>query len=81
MSALIFINTIALFISASRRELSVPLISLVSAQYIALALLFIFYGISRLGTVWLMPQWIVFLLIPVLAYVGLRKQNQMEKTL
>ncbi|MEE9314521.1 MAG: hypothetical protein V3V02_07715 [Rhizobiaceae bacterium] len=80
VSALILINTIALFISASRRKYSGPLISIVSAQYIALAILFIFYGLLRLGTVWLMPQWIVFILIPALAYLGIKNANLSEQT-
>ena len=35
--------------------------------------LFLFYGTTRLGTVWLMPQWIVFLLVPALTRWGQSK--------
>ncbi len=41
-----------------------------SAMQLGLAALFIAYGIARLGTVWLMPQWTVFLLVPLLTRWG-----------
>ena len=47
------------------------LTSLVIADYLAFAGLFLFYGMTRLGTVFLMIPWIIFLLIAVVATVGL----------
>ena len=47
------------------------LTSLVIADYLAFAGLFLFYGITRLGTVFLMIPWVIFLLIAVVATVGL----------
>ncbi len=37
---------------------------------IGFAGLFIYYGITDLGTVWPMPQWAIFLLIPTVAAIG-----------
>lgn len=36
--------------------------------------LFLFYGLTMLGSPWPMPQWIAFLLIPALTLLGLRKR-------
>ena len=47
------------------------LTSLVIADYLAFAGLFLFYGITRLGTVFLMIPWIIFLLIAVVSAIGL----------
>lgn len=43
------------------------------ALQLGFAALFLFYGTTRLGTVWLMPQWIVFLLVPALTRWGQSK--------
>ncbi|MBO6789778.1 MAG: hypothetical protein JJ894_04495 [Dinoroseobacter sp.] len=47
------------------------LTSLVIADYLAFAGLFLFYGITRLGTVFLMIPWTIFLLIAVVSAIGL----------
>ena len=47
------------------------LTSLVIADYLAFAGLFLFYGITRLGTVFLMIPWTIFLLIAVISAIGL----------
>jgi len=45
---------------------------------IAFAGLFLVYGLSRLGTIWLMPQWIAFLAIATVSLIGLIKQGQYD---
>ena len=40
------------------------------AQYLGFAGLFLFYGIVRLKSIWIMPQWIAFILIAALAGIG-----------
>jgi len=47
------------------------LTSLVIADYLAFAGLFLFFGITRLGTVFLMIPWTIFLLIAVVSAIGL----------
>jgi len=47
------------------------LTSLVIADYLAFAGLFLFYGITWLGTVFLMIPWTIFLLIAVVSAIGL----------
>lgn len=52
-----------------------PMAILTIAVQLGFAGLFIFYGITRLGTLWPMPQWIIFMLIPAVTYWGqLRKR-------
>lgn len=48
----------------------------ISAVQLGFAALFLVYGIWMLGTVWLMPQWIIFLLVPALIGMGLRGQHR-----
>ncbi|GAA0587049.1 hypothetical protein [Caenispirillum bisanense] len=48
-----------------------PLLEAVlSGIQLGFAGLFLFYGLTRLGTVWTMPQWIIFLAIPALTRAG-----------
>jgi uncharacterized membrane protein len=47
-----------------------PFELVLSGIQIGFAVLFIVYGLSRLGTLWPMPQWIVFLIIPALTRFG-----------
>lgn len=51
------------------------LTSLVIADYLAFAGLFLFYGITRLGTVFLMIPWTIFLLIAVISAIGLFRKR------
>ncbi len=46
---------------------------LVCGIQIGFAALFVFYGLTLLGTVWLMPQWVIFLLVPAVMMMGLRR--------
>ena len=34
------------------------------------AALFLYYGATRLGTIWLLPQWVIFLALPALTRLG-----------
>ena len=48
-----------------------PLMWLICAIQVGFATLFIWYGFTRLKSLWPMPQWIVFLGIPVLTVWGM----------
>lgn len=52
------------------------LISFVNLQFLAFAGLFLFYGETRLGSVFVMPQWIAFLGLVALALAGLRAERR-----
>ena len=62
VTAVLLINAIALAIAA-RAAGAMPVALLVAAQYLAFTALFLFYGATMLGTLWPMPQWIIFIAI------------------
>jgi hypothetical protein len=66
VTAVLAINGAALLAAAFKPALRQVIAGLVSAQFLAFAVLFVVYGISRFGSVWPMPQWTVFLIIPAL---------------
>ena len=43
-----------------------------AAIQIGWAALFLAYGASQLGTVWIMPQWVIFLALPALTFLPRR---------
>ena len=57
------------------RNPSAPLAAALSAIQIGWAVLFLYYGLTQLGSPWPMPQWIPFLLIPLLTFYGLRQHR------
>lgn len=57
-----------------------PALELVlSGIQIGFALLFIGYGASRLGTLMIMPQWIIFLLVPALTRLGQAQRERLRQ--
>lgn len=62
VSAILLINAVALGFAA-RGQGAKPVALLVAAQYLAFTALFLFYGATMLGTLWPMPQWIIFIAI------------------
>ena len=48
------------------------LLMIVSAIQVGFAGLFIWYGLTQLQSLWIMPQWVVFLGVPALAVWGAR---------
>jgi predicted anti-sigma-YlaC factor YlaD len=72
VTAVLLINSAALLAAALMPRLRAGLTGLVIAQYVAYAGLFVFYDLSRLGTLMALPQWIIFLILVALALPGLR---------
>ncbi|RUM26151.1 hypothetical protein EFQ99_07690 [Rhizobium vallis] len=66
-----------LWILAQRHDPALE--AILSAIQLGLAALFIFYGLTRLGTVIPMPQWIIFLAIPVLTRFGQRGRKKPQR--
>ncbi len=71
-SAMLAINAVALFLAARSTVHRLGLVLLVSAQNLAFAVLFIYYGLAHLGTLLPMPQWIIFIALTGLSLAGLR---------
>jgi hypothetical protein len=57
-----------LWVLAGRRDPALE--AILSAIQLGFAALFIVYGLTRLGTIWPMSQWIIFLAIPALTRFG-----------
>jgi len=50
---------------------ALALAALPIALFLSFAALFVFYGLTRLGSLNILPQWVAFTAIPVLALIGL----------
>jgi hypothetical protein len=72
ITVILAINSVALLLAARYSPSQKTLVWFVVSQYIAFAALAIFYGVLRLGSILIMPQWIAFVLISGLAIAGLR---------
>ena len=73
VTVVLAVNSMALLIAVRDRALQKPLVCLIVGQYFGFAVLFGIYGLSRLGTLLPMPQWIIFCLIGAVALIGLRR--------
>lgn len=71
VTAVMAFGGLALIAAGLMPDLALALAALPLALFLSAAALFLFYGIKRLGTVWVLPQWVAFLAISALALVGL----------
>ncbi len=71
VTALIALGGVALIVAAVLPDQALALAALPIALFLAFAGLFIGYGLIRLGTVRILPQWIAFLGISALGLIGL----------
>lgn len=78
----LLICSVMLLIAAKSATHRSMLTGLVVVNYLAFTGLFLFYGIIRLGTIFLMPPWIGFLVIVLVALFGLStdRRNQISMT-
>lgn len=72
VSVVLFINSFVLYFAARHPAICGPLVLVVTAQYLSASGLFLFYGAARLGTLWVMPQWIIFSVMVAICLLGLR---------
>lgn len=70
-TAVMAFGGLALIAAGLMPDLALALAALPLALFLSAAGLFLVYGIRRLGTVWVLPQWAAFLGISALALVGL----------
>lgn len=80
VTVILVINSAALLVAAAQESTRRTIVWLVVGQYFGYAGLFIFYGLERLGTILLMPQWVFFLGISGLALMGLRSTSRPNDT-
>ncbi len=69
VTAVLAIGTLALVWAAFGQGAEMAIV--IVGQYLAFVGLFLIYGVVRLKSIWVMPQWVAFLLISALAGVGL----------
>lgn len=73
VTVVLIVLTIGLFRLAYHPDRSLE--AVLSAIQLGFAALFLFYGATRLGTIWPMPQWVIFIGIPVLTRFGQRHSS------
>ena len=76
ITASLFLCSVMLIVAAQNTKFRTMLTGLVIAYYAAFAALFLFYGITRLGSVTQMPPWIGFILIVAVALIGLNQEKR-----
>jgi hypothetical protein len=75
VSALLLLNSLALFYAAGNPSMAKPLVMLVVLQYLSFVALFTGYGLARFGSITVMPQWTGFLIMSALALWGIGALN------
>jgi hypothetical protein len=70
-TAMMALGGLALIAAGLMPDRALELAALPAPLFLSGALLFLVYGVKRLGSVWILPHWIAFLAIPALAVVGL----------
>lgn len=71
---MLVVNTGLLIRAALDRSEARALAWVVILQYLPFAGLFLYFGLMRLGNITALPQWSAFLIVSVLALIGLRKR-------
>ena len=79
ITASLAICSVILLLAAKRQNERELLTWIVIAQFVAFALIFAFYGITRFGTLFLMPQWIAFLIIIGVSLGGIYTHRKQAK--
>jgi hypothetical protein len=70
-TAVMALGGLALIAAGLLPDHALALAALPVALFLSTAALFLAYGMKRLGTVWVLPQWVAFLGISTLALVEL----------
>lgn len=73
ITVVMLVNGVLLLAAAFREELAAGVAWVVIGQYGGFTLLFIYYGLTQLGNLMDMPQWISFVIIAGCVVMGLRK--------
>ncbi|KZK89667.1 hypothetical protein PsAD5_04953 [Pseudovibrio sp. Ad5] len=76
ITVVMLVNGVLLLAAAFREELAAGVAWVVIGQYSGFTLLFIYYGITQLGNLMDMPQWISFAIIAGCVAMGLRKAGR-----
>lgn len=72
-TVVLIVLTYGLWVLAKRRDLAFEIV--LSGVQVGFAAVFLLYGLTRLGTVSDMPQWVIFLIIPALTRFGQSRER------
>lgn len=72
VTALLLGGGVAATLAAFRPAWQLPVAWLLGGHYLVIAAIFMVWGVMWFGSPWPMPQWILFLAIAGLMFVGLR---------
>lgn len=73
VTVVLIVLAYGLWVLGGRRDPALE--TILSGVQIGFAALFLFYGLTRLGTVWDMPQWLIFLALPALTRFGQSRER------
>ncbi len=74
VTVVLVIFTVALYSLSNRPDWRLE--ATLGAVQLGFASLFLAYGALRLGTIWMMPQWIIFAGLPLLTRIGQRQRSR-----
>ena len=70
----LLVNAIALIVVLFKPEFMRPIAVMVLAQYLTYVGLFLFYGLTQNESLFVMPQWTIFLCLSATCVMGLRSK-------
>ncbi|MEP3197134.1 MAG: hypothetical protein ABJO57_04630 [Lentilitoribacter sp.] len=76
VTANLLLCSFMLLYASYNKEIQTPFTLIVIAHFLAYAGLFIFYGLSRFDTLFVMMPWIAFLFISAVATIGVIRAEQ-----
>jgi hypothetical protein len=74
ISLILLLQSVAFWVLAKRPNWE--LAWFLTAIQFGFAALFIYYGLTMLGSIWIMPQWVVFLGIGILSLLGQKTKGR-----
>jgi hypothetical protein len=76
VTANLLLCSLMLLYASYNKAIQTPFTLIVIAHYLAYAGLFIFYGLSRFDTLFVMMPWIAFLFISAIATIGITRTEK-----
>lgn len=76
ITALLLLGALVSAVAVWQQEWRRPVALLLGGQYVLIAALFLGLGALRFGSVWPMPQWVLFLAMAALMLAGLRTRRR-----
>jgi len=76
ITLLLLIGTWVFWRAASRPNIAADLLQTIIVLYVGITFLFIASGISLFGSIWVMPQWTLFLVMAGLAVLGILRPKK-----